>query len=145
MDHRSRQEFLRLANFEKKFKNFNLKSLITDHRIKCHATMSNIYLFTCYEIFSLMLRSYEILFFLPWIFHSNLVFSCYIEYKDLLVICSKRATICFVATMYLAIHNWPKVTIIEDVMKVSKINWKAQKKCDPYLFHTSLNHLHPFT
>ena len=107
MDHRSRQEFLRLANFEKKFKNFNLKSLITDHRIKCHATMSNIYLFTCYEIFSLMLRSYEILFFLPWIFHSNLVFSCYIEYKDLLVICSKRATICFVATMYLAIHNWP--------------------------------------
>ena len=108
MDHRSRQEFLRLVNFEKKFKNFNLKSLITDHRIKCHATMSNIYLFTCYEIFSLMLRSYEILFFLPWIFHSNLVFSCYIEYKDLLVICSKRAAICFVGTMYLAIHNWPK-------------------------------------
>ena len=30
-DHRSQQEFLRLANSEEKFKNFNLKSLITDH------------------------------------------------------------------------------------------------------------------
>ena len=57
------------------------------------------------KISLLMFSSYEILFFLPWIFHSNLVFSCYIEYKDLLVICSKRAAICFVVTMYLAIHN----------------------------------------